>query len=686
MTTPNIRVIVDWNDDAFFEPTDGQSLPNLVPTPLSYVDIGTTAHASGSTFTKAAELTDYGVAYYRVVTGTNVFGGMRFGDDGSAVDDIPITASANYRAAVWIRGVSSYAGVNMAIGIQDQGGAGVGTSSTFTLTADWQRVTVNVAMGVGDTHVKFIVRKDNVATNITFDVTGFMLVAGTTAPTYFNAGDTYSAYEDISTDVLQASWSQRINTKTRIPDEGTLTLTLDNSTRKYTPRYASSVLYGAFKHGLRVRVEVQRITTGAWVTMWAGWITGYDITPGKTIGDKQTTIKATQGMFNLDAVPLQDNLQENVTFDDVLPNILYSGWYPPTDPHVFVLGKSTLGESWLPAIADFSNILDTGITEFPLVGDGWSDTDTRASKVLKDLMEVEQGWIYLDRNGRMNFFSRERIQWNVTADATVNLDSQAIPGEYAFAPAEINSVNLTYFPSGESTDQILWTRRGTKRVRARDQKRVDAKFEYEEGTKITVKSINAFGDGGTDSTLSATIEGGDVYDSRYYYATVELRNGKGVITIYNQGPVDAYFSITLKGTIEVNANSEQIQVIGDTTDNIRSIPPIKNKLLKDEDMATDLGNYIISQHGSDYDEFRSFDLVSRDSTWLERQLDIYTGAVVSLTEYQTAVSAKKHFVVGAQHTWQPGKLNSTFSTTKVDETEYWILGTSALSHSTVLAY
>jgi len=689
MTTPvlpQVRVIIDWNDDAFFEPMDGQTLPNLMPTALSLVDIDIAASGAGASFTHESALTDYGVRCQRVVMGTGVFGGILYGkSSGGTINTIPISASTAYRLTCWMRGVSgSYGSVPVILQAKDQGDNTLDTSSNVTLTANWQKVTVSFSTGVGDTDLYALVIKNNDATNITIDVTGMMLTLGSTAVSYYNTGDTYSAYEDISADVVQASWSLDMNPKTRIPDEGQLSLTLMNDTRKYSPRYASSVLYGAFKHGLRVRVEVKN-SSSTWVVMWAGWVTAYGVKPGNV--NYRASITATQGVFNLDAVPLQDNLQEDVTFDEVLPNILFSGWYPAITPYVFVADISKADEdAWTPDDADFITTLDAGITELPLVGDGWADTDTRATKVLKALMEVEQGFLYLGRDGRMNFKSRESVNWNASDDQTIDLDTDANPSpDYVFAPGEINSVNLTYYPSGGLDDQILWTRRGTKLCRARDQRRVDAKFEYEEGEKKTVKSINAFGNGGTDSTLSATIAGGDVYDSKYYSATVEMRNGKGKITIYNQGPVDAYFSITLKGTIEVNADSEQIQVVADNTDDIRDIR-ISNKLLKDEDMAEDLGNYIISQHSDDYDEFRSFMVMARNAAFLDRMLDIAMGDIASLSEHQTAVTDKKHLVIGGSHEWLPGQLNSTFRTMRVDETTYWILGTSTLSHETILAY
>lgn len=680
---PQIRVIVDWEDDAFFEPTEGQSTPNLIPTALSLVDVDI-ALISTATYTHKAEVTDYGIQYQQIVSGTNNFGGIRYGYDGVAGDTIPVLASTTYRVTAWMRGIAgSYGSTPVRFEIRDQSFNSITASSNLTLTASWAKYTATFTTGVGDTHVILSITKNNNVNDITFDVAGLMLTLGSATVDYFNTGGTYSAYEDITRDVMQANWSIDIETKMRIPKEGELSLLLRNDTQKYSPRYLSSPLYGAFKHGLRVRVEAKR-DGGAYVVMWAGWVTNFGVKPGNV--NYRASITATQGIFNLDAAPLQDNLQEDVTFDEVLPNILMAGWYPAITPYVFVADISRVDDNaWTPDEDDFITTLDTGITEFPLVGDGWSDTDTRATKVLKDMLEVEQGWLYLGRDGRMNFKSRETINWDAAVDHTLDLDTDVNNSDYVFAPGEINSVNLTYYPSGESENQILWQRRGTKLVGPRGEKRVDAKFQYEEGEKKTVKSINPFGSGGDDSTISATIAGGDPYDSRYYSATVELRNGKGVITIYNRGAVDAYFSLTLKGTIEVNADSEQVQVVADNTAKIRDIR-INNKLLKDEDMAEDLGNYIISQHSADYDEFRSFTVMSRNATWLDRMLDISMGDVVSLSETQTAVEDKKHLIIGESHEWMPGKIQSTFKTTRVDETAYWILGTSKLSHETVLAY
>lgn len=690
MTTslPEIRVTVNWADDAFFQKPMATTDPlNILPSPLDMVDIDRAPTGAGASFTESAELTDYGHRKIRCVAGTGVFGGFLFGKSaGGSINTIPVNASTSYRATIWVKGISgSYGTTPIVLEVKDQSSASLGASSNVTLTANWQQVSLSFSTGVGDTHVVFFVIKNNNATNITFDIAGFMLTAGSVTPSVYNTGHVTSRYQDVSADILMATWDSRMNRETFIPDEGQLTLTLDNSDRRYSPRYTSSPLYGYMQHDLRVKVEIKRYG-GAWIEMWSGWITGYDIHAGGTRGDFQAILTAAQGMFNLDAVSLVDNVQENVGVQEVIDSVITSGWYPPTTPYVTILGTSRLDvDAWMPDYAEFRT-LDTSITELPLVGDGWTEAETRPTTVLKDLLEVERGWLFFNRSNHLVFKNRQAFIWNTTADETVSLDTQAQGATYRFAPMEINAVTATYYPSGIEENQIVHVSRGTKLVKANNNRRLHAKFQYEEGSKITVKSLNQFGTGSDDSSLTGVDATGNVIDTRFLTGTVEMRNGRGVITAYNSSGVDAYVRLTIKGTIETKADSEEISRFTENTDAKLKNQKLDNRLVKTEEMAVDLADYIITYYGQDFDEFTDMKIEARDATWLDRQLDLEPGLLVALSEYQTGVSGKKQLIVGEEHTWTPGHLITIFQLARIDETDYWILGTSALNEDTRLGY
>ena len=684
---PPIRVKVDWNDNGFLNPAMASTeLENLLPTPISLVDVKKVGFSTG-TFTTVAEKLDFGLRYWRVITGTGVFGGIRFGvdPDTAAVDSIPVSASTTYRATAWLRGVSGYSGVNIAFQTHDQGNNFLGGLATVQLTADWVQHTFTFSTGVGDTFIRYQAIKNNDATAVTFDIAGLMLTLGTAASTVYNTGATTDRYEDVTEDVISASWNMGMDKKRLIPTEGDLTLALNNTTRRYSPRYTGSPLFGVLEHGIRVQIEVAR-SNGVYVVMWTGFIAGYAVHPGGTLGDLQTVITAQQGVFKLDEVTLQDTLKENVTFPTVLESVLTSGWYPASVSHVAVLDKSLLDvDTWLVEFDEVYNA-DSGLTTFPLVGDGWSDSNTRPSKVLEQLMEVEQGWLFLQRDGKFWFRNRDHYIFNTAADLTLSLDTQANRARYVYSPLEINAVNITYYPSGVLDDQIVWTSRRAVPAKAKRRFKIRPKFQYEEGAKTTVKSLNAFGIAGNSSTVTAVDAGGNVVSTSLFQAESELKNGKAIVTLYNNAPFQIFFSLQLKGTIEVNVNTEELEIVGENISRDKRVETINNRLVKDDTMATNLANYIITLKGQAFDEFTGVQIHARDATWTDRMIDTTPGELLSLTEFQTGVTSKKHLIIGEDCTWTPGHLVIEYQLSRIDETEYWILNTSELNQSTYLGY
>lgn len=240
---PTYKTLIDLDRDGFLcQGVSASDALNIVPTPVHLWLIGTTGHTGAETVTKTQGATIYGLYYYRVVTGTNVNAGMRFGDDGT-IDDIAVLASTAYRFTFWIRGVSGYTGVPIIANCQDETAASVSNNATFTLTANWQQITINVTTIVGSEYLRMVVRKNNDATNITYDVAGCMLVAGTSTPTAFNAGDTSNAYDDISFYVNKAAWGNGMSDAyEQVAKPATMTLTLNNHNREFHPENLSAEL------------------------------------------------------------------------------------------------------------------------------------------------------------------------------------------------------------------------------------------------------------------------------------------------------------------------------------------------------------------------------------------------------------------------------------------------------------
>lgn len=243
MTQATYDFALDLDRDGFFNKGVSTSdLLNLVPTAAQHTKIAYGILNSATSVTQTKETTLYGLNYYRVVSGTTVNAGMRFGSSPTdAVDDIPVVQGESYRAIVWVRAVGT--AVGMTFEVTDQGGASVG-STTFTPTSNWGQVVASVTTGAGDTYVDFRIRKTNSATNVTFDVAGFMLVFNVgDAPTVFNAGDGSNAFDQINTYILGATWSNGLgDSYDEMARPNRATLTLNNSSGLFFPEIEGAEL------------------------------------------------------------------------------------------------------------------------------------------------------------------------------------------------------------------------------------------------------------------------------------------------------------------------------------------------------------------------------------------------------------------------------------------------------------
>jgi len=188
MTTFNIGI--DWRRKGLicWDARPGDAL-NLLPRPLTYSTVEYRKTGVVSSAVLALLESPYGFWGFTAQTGTGVNNGLVLGQsDTPAVSYIPVSASSPYGVAVWVRGQAGYGSVSFILRVKDQAGTTLFTSSPFTLSGDWQQVSVTGLTDAASTHIYIEVIKNNHAANVTFQAAGFMLVAGSVIPTGYNAG------------------------------------------------------------------------------------------------------------------------------------------------------------------------------------------------------------------------------------------------------------------------------------------------------------------------------------------------------------------------------------------------------------------------------------------------------------------------------------------------------------------
>lgn len=609
-----------------------------------------------------------------------------FGKDSSGiVNDIAVTASNNYVATCWIKGISGYTGVGVDVTIKNQAGTSQGTNN-ITLSGNWQRVNLAFTASGGSTHIYWEIVANNSAA--VFQVTGFMLVSGSTPAAGYNTGHSTNLYDNITLQVEKASWQMgRANPDELIFAEGIANLTLKNTDRRFSPEYSSSPIYGYIKPNLRMQIEIQRPSDSSYVPMFTGWTSPIQPTTG-LYRDNQAKLRCTQGKFRLDNIPLRYPISQNVSTDKIIDEILRSGWFTAATPYVTVLDRSQLNENTFMHSLNDVRTTETGASSFPFAGENWKTGETKSSRAIQDVMEVEQGYIWIARDGKLVFRGRHYYALNPTIVDTINVDTEANDASYSYGDLIKNEVKITYYPKTTFDDQIVWVSKEKITMRPGEEKEITVKFEFEEGSKITATVVNGF-DALTNPSIITAVDAINRSWAAKVVKSVVLKNGEAVITLKNNSSFVLTITITLKGDFINSAGS--VAVVRSDTNSIKGHglyehPVISNKEITSENVAKDLGDFVVARNKDPQGVFSGLTIKSRTAAWLEVMLDRTLGDFIQISESQVAATNKKLIIVGEGASWSPGILSIEYVLTRPEVPSPWILGTSKLGTETYLGY
>lgn len=689
MTKPITRYGVDWDDDLFIcydaRSTDAlnrlhtglSSDAGLVNLHWNYVNKSVTGSATSIVFVQ--EVTDYGIRIARCVTGTpNVSAGFFFGRTGS-VNDFAVSNATVYTAVVWVR-ASVGSGTPFLFTMENSTG-----STGFTVTANWQKVTLVFTTTNVTTAFKII--KNASATNVTLDVTGFMIVDGSTAPNGFNVGDASNLYDNITADVksCRSEIGKPDYTKNMI-SEGKATLLLDNDSRRYSPEYASSPLFGKMDSQRRFTADVQN-SSGTYVRRFTGWAIKFLPTYG-TKRSREMTMSCQQGKSHLDRIKYTQLQTGATTADAVIKAIVLKGYASAATPLQIIMNRARLGACYFVNPDDIYDIQE-GLSSLDAEGaEDW--VDAPATQVIDSVVTVDQGFFFIDHDGKVVYYNREKYlnpAYGVTPTA-INLDSEVQGAQYVYGANYANTIKLNYYPNTTRVDTV-WNSQGPIRVYAGGLrvKVIDVKFEYLEGKRMKVVAVNGFNGGVDDSTCVATVGTVDVSDK--VKASFELSGSGGKLTIFNTTNQAIYIVVTLKGTIVESYGGQEVTVtdaaglLGGTVQINKS-----SKLVSDETQATNLANYLLAMSKQNVGQFSSIQMLNKNNTQLDKMLALEIGSMVRLSETQTAHSNKDYYICGVNEEWRADNvLNTTYNLSPIfRQPPIWILGTSVLGQNTYLAY
>ncbi|MBK9122803.1 MAG: hypothetical protein IPM16_06735 [Chloroflexi bacterium] len=282
MTAPTFEILINWTAAEGFhrEARPGDAV-NLFPATFpNYEAIsGATLFVSRLPHTRTDRMR-YGRSDYLQVltTAGNPNAGVTLGKNGVTYS-LGAQAAGTYSGVVWVRHVISSA-TSMLLRLRSS--AGILATTTFTSSAEWQRVAVTGVLG-SSLPLYLEVVKNGAAVNLNFDIAGEMIVAGGTAPAGFNNG-ALTRYDNVTAWAKAATWNCGFRQQYRhVSDVGRASFLLRDDDGIFSPERTDSPLYGSLLPGRFVAVVGADAVLSDDVVMWWGITQGFR--PNADVGE-----------------------------------------------------------------------------------------------------------------------------------------------------------------------------------------------------------------------------------------------------------------------------------------------------------------------------------------------------------------------------------------------------------------
>lgn len=696
------RALIDWDNDGFVNRGVPEgATPNLLPYPAYGANLHPKIQTSSGVFEDATyveDVTEYGNVYIDL-TQTAAFPSQIGANIDTSADEYTIIngtyillPNKNYSLSFYVSG-----NANLDISVYRT----TPNSTTKTLVSTQSNVDVSVLKRVtfsipsAVTTDCFIITLEGTGGVLAeIQVKGVQLVEGLTQPA-FNTGE-LSGYDDISAFVLTASWELGRNEwDDPIAYEGTARLTLNNQSKRFSPAYSQSPLFGQLRQNLMVVLEYENGINN-WVTVWSGWTNQFKTIVG-TASTLQAEIICGQGIYRLRDGDLDIEVNQDLTINDAILQILNNcGFRSTYYPFITTLNfDARLGwNTWLQDAEQlFSHISYTNRT-MTSVGYEWGRKTTPA-EAIEELLRAENSKLWIDRRGGLVLKHREDFI-NNTPDYTLSLDTGVQEAIYAYGEGVVNHVDVFTKPRKEVTNQVIWSTKNPIYIQGHPfgdgnlnkyTRYIDMQFEFEEGTQRTITSINGasakdmavhvynrnprfYADPSPYEVPSSEWEG-QVHATVLGFASLRKR-----LQVRNNLEYPVWIDIEITGDYAEGNEGELLSV--DDLESQQLISSVQSEKIElnaytSLEEGLSYANYIIHRKATPIGEFKSI-IVMDDITY-------EIGNVLDLSETQTGEQNRKHVIIGESGDYASGMVvTMEYKLARLDEQTYYAVG-DTLSNS-----
>lgn len=393
------------------------------------------ATSTGDFFQYYDDRAKYGKSYITWTTGTVVTANVNIGYDAVTTWTLGanVVPTGNYVAVLWAKRQSGNDNTFRMI-VQRDSATTVATGSSQTISSSgWTKFTLSFSFtaSAGDDKLYLMLQRTNGdGTTQQVLVTGPMIVAGTSAPTWFNCGED-SLLEPITDYVLSGDWKLGfVKPYQYVAPLGTASFTLTNTDKRFSPEYGSSPINSPDGY-MRKLLQVGDPDYGIW---WTGWVDSINAKPG-TKREQTALLKASDARRFMDGTKVFVPLSVGASSE--------------TDPLECITDVMALVESPIDATmtglesgGDFAGF-DAGSTAWPAYYFDSNDENADVAKIVADIIGAQQGHFLFNRTGQWMPF--ESVADDDTT-ASYDIGASWIDAEYVYGERVINRCEVTVHP------------------------------------------------------------------------------------------------------------------------------------------------------------------------------------------------------------------------------------------------
>ena len=601
---------------------------------------------------------------------------------------IPVSGATKYTAQVMAR--TTTAGVQGTLGIVSEDWSGSGSACLPVIIRDtW-------------TPLHFVFITDPTTTGVRFEFTkvsdgeadielaGWGLYAGKVRAGYFNSGAGID-HENLTPYVLglrsEAGSKSQVNKMT--PIEGVLNVTLNNIDRLFTPRNTSSPYYGQIRK--KARVEVQYQVGKNWYPLWTGFYDSLEIDTGEKSA-RQAKLKANHGMMYLANNRITYVPDYNRTSTEIIRDLLEDQPIP-SERYTWLLDQAKWGINTTVSLPAATLNLDESSYIHPIAGVNWQE-DTSVRQAFEDMVENELGFAYYDREGRINFRTRDKLIPAIDLDSAVHVDlnTEAQSANYEHRGIQATEVEVSYHPQ-EEYDGLLWSTasEGMVRVEQNEPTEILVSPETPEGFSITPYTIDAFGSG--TSYFDAREHDNLNNDHNWGVDAYIVQEGKQIrLTFYNYTDEAVLVHAALYGTGYFSKEKQTLLVrnepLLDENNGLTDAFKLDLSLVADETEARSIANHLMAVMYNAIDGIFNveYEFGEKDTMRRRKIMGIQMGDVILVSEKHSGIERMPHLVLGESYAFAGNKLTVKHTLMPVRPTGVWLLDVSRWGIETKVGY